>query len=116
VGKRSKKPSLEHETLCRKCGKCCREKYIVEGIVFYGKEYCRFLDSSTMLCRVYRKRATANPDCLPVSAGIKRGILPGGCPYVADIPDYIAPVEEWDDPELEEIIRETDAEYQKGKS
>jgi uncharacterized protein len=94
------------ESLCRKCGRCCREKVEVEGIVFYVKGYCRYLDTETKMCTVYEKRKTVNPECASIDDGIRRGMLPGNCPYVADMADYIAPVEEWDDPDLLKLIEE----------
>ena len=94
----------EHEAICRKCGKCCRRKVLVGGRVIYMEDYCRYLDTATMLCRVYERRFKVNPACKTVSAAIRMGILPAGCPYVKDIPDYVPPIEDWDSPEAENVI------------
>jgi uncharacterized cysteine cluster protein YcgN (CxxCxxCC family) len=78
----------------------------VDGIIFYGDEYCEHFDPETKLCRIYDERAERNMDCLSIENGIRRGVLPGDCPYVVDRPDYVSPVEHWDDAELEKLIRD----------
>jgi uncharacterized cysteine cluster protein YcgN (CxxCxxCC family) len=78
----------------------------VDGFIFYGRGTCEHFDPETKLCRVYDRRGEISPTCLSVEEGIRRGVLPGDCPYVVNRPDYIAPVEEWEDEELERLIRE----------
>ncbi|MCB9833442.1 MAG: hypothetical protein H6807_13310 [Planctomycetes bacterium] len=94
------------EALCRRCGKCCTEKVEVDGKIYITKKYCRFLDPETKLCRVYENRFEAEPGCVDVPAGIKMGVFPADCPYVADIRKYQAAIEVWDDPAIDEAIRE----------
>jgi len=52
---------------------------------------CVHLDAETGLCGVYERRHEVYPQCLPIAEAIARGILPGDCPYVADIKGYRGP-------------------------
>lgn len=95
------------EDLCRKCGRCCYAKIIIEGDspadteVVYTPFPCPYLDESTRLCTVYENRHEVNHNCLRLDEGIRLGIFPGDCPYVADIHNYQAPRLEWTDEDLE---------------
>lgn len=83
-------PSWEEK--CRRCARCCYEKVEFEGEVFYTDIPCGFLDLGTRLCTVYHRRHRARPGCAPLTSSVlRRGILPGDCPYVADIAGYRAP-------------------------
>lgn len=93
------------ESLCRMCGRCCREKVEIDGVVFYTDRVCRWWDPETKLCTVYDRRGEVCPDCADIDRAISRGILPRDCPYVAGRPDYDPPVEFWDDPEVEALIK-----------
>lgn len=84
-----------HEALCRRCGRCCYEKFIVDGRVFTTRRPCRHLDASTHLCTVYEKRFEVNPRCLDVKRGIAFHVFPATCPYVRDLSDYIPSEEGW---------------------
>ena len=100
---------LPHEVwegLCTKCGKCCTEKVDIDGTIYISKKYCRFLDLVSKECTVYEKRFEAEPGCMEVEAGIKVGIFPSDCPYIEGIEGYKPAVEEWDDPQITEAIRE----------
>lgn len=88
-------PSPEHEALCRHCGRCCYEKFIVDGHVFTMRKPCRYLDVKTNLCTVYDRRFKLNPRCLTVPEGITLGIFPAGCPYVQDLDDYVPAEAGW---------------------
>jgi len=81
------------EELCRKCGRCCRVKLIVEDEVFVLPESCPYLDAETKLCSVYERRHEVNPDCADMATAIRARVFPADCPYVADIADYRAPIE-----------------------
>ena len=78
---------------CRRCGRCCAVKIVVEGHVIYTKDYCKHFDRATRLCTVYQRRHEVNPDCTNMADAVRMGVLPADCPYVADVPDYIAPIE-----------------------
>lgn len=94
------------EALCTRCGKCCTEKAEIDGVIYISKKYCRFLDPESKSCTVYENRFVAEPGCMPFEKGLKMGIFPSDCPYVEDIEGYVAPVEEWSDPEITATIRE----------
>ena len=94
------------EELCTRCGKCCTEKVEVDGTIYISKKYCRFLDPETKLCTVYENRFEAEPGCMEVPEGVKAGIFPADCPYIEGIKGYKPAVEEWDDPAVDEAIRE----------
>jgi uncharacterized protein len=85
----------EHESLCRRCGRCCYEKFIVDGRVFTLRKPCAHLDESTNLCKAYGERHDKNDRCLTVEQGIEWGVFPADCPYVKDLPDYLPAEEGW---------------------
>ena len=84
-------PEGDHEAKCRRCGLCCYEKYIIDGWVFTTNIPCVHLDLRTKLCTIYHERRRINPECLDVPGGIRLGVFPADCPYVADLPDYRPP-------------------------
>ena len=81
------------EPTCRRCGRCCAVKVVVEDRVIYTGEACRFYDPETKLCTVYARRHEANPDCLSLDEAIRQGVLPADCPFVAERPDYKPPID-----------------------
>ena len=84
------------EAICRRCGRCCYAKLLVGDQIIYTDTPCAHLDTDTNLCRVYEHRHAVNPDCLSVKQGIRRGVFPVDCPYVADVEGYRAPIEDTD--------------------
>ena len=96
----SRDPHDLHEAECRRCGRCCYAKLLVGDRVIYTDVPCAYLDLQTRLCRVYERRHEMNPDCLRVEEGIRRGVFPADCPYVAGIAGYKAPIEDADDATL----------------
>lgn len=92
------------DSKCKKCGRCCARKVIVGDRVFYTAHYCPYLDLETKLCTVYERRHEINPHCLTVEEGIRLGVFPADCPYVADIPGYRPPAEDWDEHALDEAV------------
>ena len=89
------KTSATHEALCRRCGRCCYEKFIVDGHVFTTRKPCPHLHVQTCLCTVYEERFQVNPRCLDVEQGIKLGVFPASCPYVQGLRDYLPSEEGW---------------------
>ena len=89
---------------CLRCGRCCREKVQIEGVVFYTDRVCKFWDARTKLCTVFARRRTACPNCADLSGAIRQGLLPRDCPFVRDLEGYDGPVEHWEDPELEALL------------
>ncbi|MHC5057383.1 MAG: CxxCxxCC domain-containing protein [Planctomycetota bacterium] len=96
MGQVAARPLEAHEAVCRRCGRCCYAKLLVGDQVIYTDTPCAHLDLETRLCRVYGRRHEANPDCLSVDEGVRRGVFPADCPYVAGTPGYRAPVEDTD--------------------
>ena len=92
--------SLEHEALCRRCGRCCYEKLTVDGHVFTRRKPCPYLNAKTNLCTIYEQRFKKNPRCLTVPQGIKLGVFPADCPYVRGLPDYLPAEKGWLDEEI----------------
>ena len=86
-------PVPASESLCRRCGRCCAKKVILDGRVIYTPFYCEHLDPETRLCRVYEQRHEVNVRCLPVAQAVERGVLPADCPYVAGREPYTPPIE-----------------------
>lgn len=99
-------PCPEHEVLCRRCGRCCYEKFIVDGHVLTTRKPCRYLDVKTNLCTVYENRFDRNPRCLSVREGIERRVFPADCPYVRHRPDYRPAEEGWLDEEIVRMIEQ----------
>jgi len=98
----------DSEDLCRRCGKCCREKIQLNGLLFATPVMCKYYDSETGLCTVYERRHEVNPQCLDRQSAIERGVFPADCPYVRDIADYAAPIEGVIDADLLERIDNLD--------
>lgn len=89
------RPTPEHEALCRRCGRCCYEKLIIEGRVFTTRTPCPHFDVKTRLCADYDHRHEVNSRCLTVAQGIEFGVFPADCPYVAKLKDYLPAEEGW---------------------
>lgn len=85
------------ESICRRCGECCRIKVELPGgrVVLTG-EYCKHLDVATKRCRVYAMRhlLLARDKCLSVPDAVRLRMLPGDCPYVSGVEGYRAA---WDE-------------------
>jgi len=84
-------PEPMDPSLCERCGRCCYAKLLLGGEVVYTPFPCPYLDETTRLCTVYERRHEVNPHCLTVAEGIRLGVFPADCPYVRDLPDYVAP-------------------------
>lgn len=89
---------------CLRCGRCCREKVDIEGVIFYTDRVCTFWDARTKLCKVFARRRRMCPNCDDLKAAIRNRVLPSDCPFVRDKKGYDAPVEFWEDPEIEAIL------------
>jgi len=92
------------DDICRKCGRCCCEKFVLDGTVYYMSAVCEFLDPETKLCTIYEDRHERHPDCLPLEEGIRQGVFPADCPYVKDLPDYKPPVMNLPPQKIKEIF------------
>ena len=94
--------------LCKKCGRCCWAKAILGDKIYYTDIPCPHLDLETNLCSVYKERFKVNPDCLSIEDGIRLGVFPADCPYVADISDYRPPHLDCDREEMGKLYRWAD--------
>jgi uncharacterized protein len=91
-GRKTVTNTVDWESRCRRCGRCCYEKIEYEGELYYTDIPCEKLDLNTRLCTVYENRETERPGCVALTPEIvRKGILPADCPYVADLEDYPAP-------------------------
>ena len=91
----------EKEEKCRRCGRCCCAKLLLDDEVVYTPFLCKYLDEKTRLCTVYENRHEMNPDCLTLEEGIRIGVFPADCPYVADLEEYKPPREDWTQEDLD---------------
>lgn len=80
-----KMTKIEWESLCDQCGLCClhRVKDGTTGKVKLLAAACRYLDTATCRCRVYKTRLKTELDCLLLSPAKIRRIkqLPHTCAY-----------------------------------
>ena len=110
--------SVQHESLCNHCGKCCYQKIIVGRKVYLTPFPCEYLDTQTNMCTVYDRRHELNPDCLSIEVGMKYSAFPEDCPYVPELaPKNYKPARtdydwkaEWDD--LDEIAEDLEVSKQ----
>jgi len=73
------------EALCKRCGRCCRLKVILNGRHIALDQYCPFYDAQARRCMVYPYRHAVRPTCRPIPQAIREGLLPEDCPYVAPL-------------------------------
>jgi len=85
--------------LCNKCptsirGKCC---YVLFWIIDNDQVHrtvplsnhpCKYLNTKTGRCKIYKKRHEINPNCLTIKQMILCGTIPKECLYVKDNPEY----------------------------
>ncbi|MCX7934706.1 MAG: hypothetical protein N3A66_05545 [Planctomycetota bacterium] len=102
------------ETRCQRCGRCCHEKFALEGVIILSDIPCRYLDPQTHLCRIYADRLRINPRCQTAEASFRAGGLPANCPYVAGCPDYVPPVDVRDNPRYADLLAAIKQKYQSG--
>jgi len=92
----------DKEDICRQCGRCCCAKLILDdNEIVYLPYPCPYLDEHTRRCTVYEHRHAVNPNCLTLDEGIRLGVFPADCPYVADLNGYRPPREHWTQQDLE---------------
>ena len=77
--------SLEWESLCDGCGKCCLIKLIddVTDELHFTSVSCRLLDCDTCRCGDYENRKTVVPDCVALSPSLVQELqwMPSTCAY-----------------------------------
>jgi len=99
AGKQKKNP--DGEDLCRKCGRCCYAKLLLDDEIVFLPYPCPYLDEHSRRCTIYPRRHEVNPECLTLEEGISIGVFPADCPYVANLKDYKPPREQWTQKDLE---------------
>ena len=99
--------SASNDDLCRRCGRCCYAKVIIDDV--YSTDVpCQYLDTASNNCTVYERRFELNPECLTVPQGIRARVFPADCPYVADVKGYRPPRDDRDPSEMGRIsVRDT---------
>ncbi|MEJ2475749.1 MAG: hypothetical protein P8Y74_17970 [Desulfobacterales bacterium] len=84
-----KPQSLQWETICRRCGRCCYEKIDFEGHIYFTEIPCEYLDLNTHLCQVYMDRDNKRPGCVRLTIDhLDRGLLPPDCAYLAGLEKF----------------------------
>ena len=90
---------MTEKNLCLQCSPevkkyCCYNSVVVIGES--GKKYniiikskpCKYLDTKTLKCLVYKNRFKLNPYCLSVKEAIRQKALQKNCLYVKDDESY----------------------------
>jgi uncharacterized protein len=88
---------LEWESLCRRCGECCFEKWITEdGRIVPTRVACRYLDSNERTCKVYANRFEVGEGCVQLTPEnlAELSWLPAGCGYLQLLPPLVIPEEQ----------------------
>lgn len=80
------------KTKCKKCGRCCFYKIIIDGIPVFTKRCCKYLNLETKKCKVYKRRFDEGIGCLDIKTSIEKRALPSDCPYVENINGYTGPL------------------------
>jgi len=96
--------------LCKRCGRCCYHKLIIDDLVIAIREPCIHLDTDTNLCTIYEDRFKINPGCLNIERGIARRAFPEDCPYVYGLTYYRAPIYGLSHGEIEQLTRDAEIE------
>lgn len=86
------------ENLCNQCpvqirGKCCYTfTQIIDNssswLIPLSKHPCKYLNTKTGRCSIYKKRHLLNPNCLTIKEMILCGTIPKECLYVKSDPNY----------------------------
>lgn len=85
--------------LCNKClasirGKCCYSSFWiidndqVHWKISLSKHPCKYLNTKTGRCKIYKKRYELNPNCLTIKEMIIMGTVPKECLYIKDNQKY----------------------------
>lgn len=94
MGAEEKKHDEKHESLCRRCGKCCRYRVRRAGGGFYYTPFhCPWLDREAKTCTIYENRRELRAQCCSIEKAARISVLPNDCPYVQGIKGYEGPEE-----------------------
>src|SRR3979490_3558569 len=79
--------SVEWESLCDGCARCCLEKLEDEdtGKIYFTHVSCKLLDAGLCACKDYKNRSDKVPDCVRLTPeiGPARYRPPASCGYKA---------------------------------
>jgi len=93
----SQMTSVEWESLCDGCGKCCLNKIIDDETeeLHFTNVACHLLHSKTCQCKKYEKRLKLVPDCVKISLDDIDQFhwLPASCAYRLLVEEK--PLPEW---------------------
>lgn len=88
----SKPKVVDEEKICRRCGRCCVRKELVNGKTVFTKDPCSHLmkdEHGRTTCKIYPDRLHKIVDaggkpvrCLLALESYNQGLLPKDCPYV----------------------------------
>lgn len=84
----------EWESLCRRCGECCFEKWILEdGRIVPTRVACRYLDTTERTCKVYGSRFDVGEGCVQLTPDNLAQLtwLPAVCGYLQLLAPPVAP-------------------------
>jgi uncharacterized cysteine cluster protein YcgN (CxxCxxCC family) len=90
---------MAKKNLCLQCSEeikkyCCYNSVICVGEsgqrynIIIKNQPCKYLDTKTLKCLVYKNRLTLNPYCLSVKEAIKANAFQKDCLYVKDNENY----------------------------
>jgi len=74
----------EWELLCDGCGKCCLNKLEIKGKIKFTNTVCRFLDTHSCICKIYKNRFEKVYDCRDITLESVKEVpsfLPKTCAY-----------------------------------
>jgi len=84
------------DSLCTQCGICCYLYLPGEnGRLFYTPFLCGNLNQVTKLCAVFDQRLKVFKPCNTAERGVRRKVMPVGCPYTAGVKDYVGPAPDY---------------------
>lgn len=83
---------MNNDEKCKKCGRCCYRKMIINNVIVFTNSYCKYYNPDTKLCKDYNNRFNLGVSCLCIDEAIKNKALPSDCPYVEEIENYIGPI------------------------
>lgn len=109
-----KKRHEQMEAICRRCGRCCRQKVRFGDVVVITDIPCQFLDPKTNTCTVYPQRLFKQPLCSAIEIAVANGAQPNDCPYAGGNSDYQAPLTLAEHPEYRQAVDALFADKNKG--
>ena len=89
---RAIKERFKDEDICRKCGKCCYQGFVVCGFYVMVPELpCKYLvksDNGKQICSAYEKRHELSWCHTANVSTVRKGLFPPDCVYVEGLINY----------------------------